>query len=371
MNKFGLVLGVAAAAAIAGCKDPNYSKWQGTQNEPQPVTTTPVEKPTLTPEPVVTPEKEIKITVEERHCTCPPGTVHKTPCTCGAPDCKCIVEAPATVVTPVTPAAEETTPYIVQRGDYLAKISKKYNITIAAIKRVNPGLKGDTIRVGQTIQLPGKVDVGEQKMPVVAPAAPKVVKEYKPYTGATKDYKVQNGDYLGLIAKKHGITVRQLKELNGLTSDTIRVGKTLKVPTAAATTAVAVASTKAPAAEKKPVAEKKAAGAKKPADTATKSTVATATPAAVDEKKVDEQPAVETPVVEEGTPAEATPAVEPTAPKAAEEGPTHVVREGEDLTSLSILYSLSPAEIRAFNNLAEDEELKPGQVIKLPADTQL
>ena len=48
-----------------------------------------------------------------------------------------------------------------------------------------------------------------------------------------------------------------------------------------------------------------------------------------------------------------------------------MVQEGEDITGLSIRFSLSPAEIRELNNLGENDELKPGQVLKLPADTQL
>ena len=50
---------------------------------------------------------------------------------------------------------------------------------------------------------------------------------------------------------------------------------------------------------------------------------------------------------------------------------THIVLEGEDITGLSIRFSVSPAEIRQLNNLGENDELKAGQVLKLPADTQL
>ena len=42
-------------------------------------------------------------------------------------------------------------------------------------------------------------------------------------------YKIQRGDNLGSIAKKFHVTVKQLKAWNGLTSDVIREGKTLKV----------------------------------------------------------------------------------------------------------------------------------------------
>ena len=42
-------------------------------------------------------------------------------------------------------------------------------------------------------------------------------------------YKIQEGDTLGEIALKFRVSVKQLKDWNGLTSDMIRVGKTLKI----------------------------------------------------------------------------------------------------------------------------------------------
>ena len=51
------------------------------------------------------------------------------------------------------------TTYTVQRGDYLAKISKKFGVTIASIKRLN-NLSEDSLRIGQKLKLPGNIDVG-------------------------------------------------------------------------------------------------------------------------------------------------------------------------------------------------------------------
>ncbi|MBO7482998.1 MAG: LysM peptidoglycan-binding domain-containing protein, partial [Kiritimatiellae bacterium] len=85
---------------------------------------------------------------------------------------------------------------------------------------------------------------------------------------------------------------------------------------------------------------------------------------------VEPQPAVvePQPAVEE-VPVQAVEPVVTSAP--ADEGVTHVVQDGEDITGLAIRYSLSPAEIRDLNNLGENDEIKPGQVLKLPAETQL
>ena len=326
MNKLGIVLGIAAVAVIAGCKDPNYQRKAskdevkdiGTQVDQQPVPDTP-------------------IVVEEKHCTCPPGTKHAEPCQCGAPDCQCVVVKKE--VKPLPPPEPEYTVYIVQRGDYLAKISKKYNVTINSIKRLN-NLKDDNIRIGQKLKLPGKIEVGEQKVPEGAFAKdPKVTakKPYAAYTGATKEYVVKSGDTLGAIAYGNGINIRQLKELNGLTSDSLKIGQKLKIPAEKVVAPKKVATT--------PV-EKKAA-----------------------EHEV-KAPAV-APVEPVVAPVEA-PAEVPVSAPVEETSPTqtYTVQEGDDLTDVSIRFGVSAAAVRELNNLGESDKLVAGQILKLPADAQ-
>lgn len=43
-------------------------------------------------------------------------------------------------------------------------------------------------------------------------------------------YTIKSGDSLGAIARRNGTTVAKLKAANGLSSDKIRAGKTLKIP---------------------------------------------------------------------------------------------------------------------------------------------
>jgi hypothetical protein len=43
-------------------------------------------------------------------------------------------------------------------------------------------------------------------------------------------YTIKSGDSLGAIARKNGTTVAKLKSANGMSSDKIRAGKTLKIP---------------------------------------------------------------------------------------------------------------------------------------------
>ena len=340
MNKLAVVLSVAVVATLSGCKDPDFKRpgasnqsdvhMADTQPAPPPADTG-VNKPEVKDSPAPT-----TTVIATKGCLCAPGTIHAEPCKCGAADCACTV---ATKPAKLPPSEQEYSIYVVQNGDYLAKISKKCNVTIAAIKSAN-NLKSDTIRIGQKLKIPGKLP----ESMTTAAEAPKAAakKSYTPYTGATKEYVVKNGDTLGAIAYGNGINIRQLKELNGLSGDVLRIGQKLKIP-----------------ADGKPAAKAAKAEAPKADAAAKKEEVPVEAPKADDAKKEDAA-------------AEAQPAAAEDAAKndAAPNFNTYVVQEGDDLTSITIRFGVSAAEIRELNNLPDDAQLKPGQVIKLPAEAQ-
>ena len=355
MNKFGVVLGIAAVATLAGCKDPDYKYDNGvaSQNEVKNADTTVVVEPAPAPKDRSVVEPQPVITVKEEP--------------------KVVTPAPAPVPAPVViPAEPEYTIYVVQNGDYLAKISKKYNVTIAAIKRLNPSIKNDNIvRIGQKLKLPGRIDVQQSAAAVTAATtaattgAKKVAKKaYVPYAGATKEYVVKSGDTIGSIAYGNGINIRQFKELNGLSKDTIKVGQKLKIPAKAGETAASVAKkaaapvvAKSAAVKAEPVTAPAAPAAEKPA-------AAVAAPASA-------AAAAAAPAAAPAAEAEAKPA-EAAAPAPAKSAATttYVVQEGDDMTGVSIRWGVSAAEIRELNNLTENDQLVPGQIIKLPAEAQ-
>jgi len=359
MNKCAFVLGAVAIATLAGCKDPDYKygNEQGAQNQVKPVEATPAPAA----------QQPIAIeTVSAAKCTCPPGTKHTSPCMCGAPDCRCVVVPQKVIVADVKPAPEapaaaaaEATTYIVQRGDSLSKISKKYNIRVDAIRKANPKIKNDVIRIGQKLTLPAKVDVGVQTVPAGAIAktpAKAAKKPYAPYTGATKEYVVKNGDTLGGVAYANGLSIRQLKELNGLSANGLRVGQKLKVPAAGKAAKTAVA----PKAEAAKVPETAKAPEAAPAAVA---------PAAEAKPVVAEKaPEVGVPPATE-TKTEAAPAPQP-AKQPEVQTTTYVVQDGDDMTGISIRYAVSAARIRELNNLGDDAQLLPGQILKIPVENQ-
>ena len=96
--------------------------------------------------------------------------------------------------------------YVVQNGDSLWKIANKYGITVDELKNLN-GLTNNNLTVGQILEIPGNSDDSNN----------------------SGTYTVKSGDSLWKIANQYGLTVAELKALNGLTSDNLSVGQVLKV----------------------------------------------------------------------------------------------------------------------------------------------
>lgn len=106
----------------------------------------------------------------------------------------------------------------------------------ASTKRIEPGLEtavkwkwwvapSDEKDWGFTLPEP------DAPLPADMPGLP--VAAVAPISARPDRYEVQRGDALGIIARKFAMPVAQLKAFNGLVSDTIRVGQTLKIPTLA------------------------------------------------------------------------------------------------------------------------------------------
>ena len=94
--------------------------------------------------------------------------------------------------------------YTVKKGDTLYSLAKQYDTTVEMLKEVN-SLSSDFIKAGQKLDVPLEAGAGI--------------------------YIVSKGDTLFSLAKKYGVTVKDLKRENKLVSDSIYVGQALLVPT--------------------------------------------------------------------------------------------------------------------------------------------
>lgn len=125
-----------------------------------------------------------------------------------------------------TPSTTGST-YTVKSGDYLYKIASAHKISVAQLKQWN-GLSSDLIRPGQVLKV--KAGGGSSApAPTSSSSSGSGTNNNSGSTGNAKTYKVVRGDTLGKIAAKYGTTVSKLKQANGLSSDLIYVGQTLRL----------------------------------------------------------------------------------------------------------------------------------------------
>lgn len=110
-----------------------------------------------------------------------------------------------------------TTTYTVQSGDTLGAIARRFGATIAELVRLNNITNPDALKVGQQLIVPGASGAGGA---VTVPSA-----------GQGKSYTVQRGDTLLSIARRFGLTVKQLQAANNISNpDRIYPGQVLTIP---------------------------------------------------------------------------------------------------------------------------------------------
>ena len=92
--------------------------------------------------------------------------------------------------------------YVVKSGDTLWSIARKYNLSVNELKSLN-NLSNNVLSVGQ------RLIVGKE---------------------SSNDYVVSAGDTLWAIARKFNVSVDDIKALNNLSSNNLSIGMILKIP---------------------------------------------------------------------------------------------------------------------------------------------
>lgn len=186
-------------------------------------------------------------------------------------------QAQVTSKAPEASTTAEEKVHVVKSGEYLSMIAVRNGITSKELADANGIALTSVLQVGQKLKIP----------------APKAkAPEAKNAQVAGDIYVVQKGDVLGIIARKHKVSVKQIKDANNLKNDVIRVGQKLVIPSKDA----------------KPAPAPKAEEAKKPAEAAPQ-----AEPVEKQEEVVKEE--------EKEAPAEAVPAKQE---EVAEEVPVEI-----------------------------------------------
>lgn len=95
--------------------------------------------------------------------------------------------------------------YVVQKGDTLYSIARKFNTSVDNLKSLN-NITTDSLAIGQILKIPGEESITDNT------------------------YTVKKGDSLYSIARANNTTVDKLKDINNLTSNTLSIGQVLKLP---------------------------------------------------------------------------------------------------------------------------------------------
>lgn len=99
--------------------------------------------------------------------------------------------------------------HTVRSGDTLDAIARRYGVTVASLRMTNR-LEGNIIRAGQRLRIPS--DAAKESDTVI--------------------YTVKSGDTLSTVAERYNVSVTKLKRANRLTSNMLRVGDRLEIPSA-------------------------------------------------------------------------------------------------------------------------------------------
>jgi membrane-bound lytic murein transglycosylase D len=119
--------------------------------------------------------------------------------------------------------AEKVFHHKVQKGDTLASLARKYDTTIAELRKSNH-LENDALKIGQTLRIDTGYDEGAQRS-TKSSGKQGTVKEKavgKPQSGKEIDskkvrkYTVKKGDSLNKIARENNTTLDKLLDLNSL-----------------------------------------------------------------------------------------------------------------------------------------------------------
>jgi peptidoglycan endopeptidase LytE len=214
------------------------------------------------------------------------------------------VGAPGAMAAPAVSASKGFT-YAVKPGDSLIGIARRVNVSLDELLQVNGFVKSSVIHPGRTIKLPDNA----------------VVQSGAPVTGASAPttYLVKSGDSLIGIARRSGVTLEQLLDVNGFVkSSVIHPGRTIKLP----------------------------AGATMPQATAVLATSISAT----------------------SSTSSAAPQAPAATPASGGELPTYTIQAGDSLTRIASKAQVSLEDLLKVNGFTKSTVIHPKQVINLPAN---
>ncbi|MBL9138607.1 MAG: LysM peptidoglycan-binding domain-containing protein [Verrucomicrobiales bacterium] len=152
---------------------------------------------------------------------------------------------PPPVTTPssvVTAAGNEHT---IKKGDLIRDIAKHYGVTEKAILDANPNVKPRNLKVGDKLTIPAQTaHIASTAAPGADSTTPAATASP---TASGETYVVKSGDNLTKIAKRFGVSVKQLRAVNNIKGDRLTVKQRLIIPAKAGSATEPAGNTAPPA----------------------------------------------------------------------------------------------------------------------------
>ena len=136
---------------------------------------------------------------------------------------------PATAPATTTPAPAAARTHVVQPGEHLTGIARRYGVTVAAIASANAISNPSRIYAGQQVLIPGGAPAAARPTPaaatVTAPASTPAA------AAPTRMHVVAGGEHLTGIARRYGVTVAVIASANAIGNPSrIFAGQRLVIP---------------------------------------------------------------------------------------------------------------------------------------------
>ena len=265
--------------------------------------------------------------------------------------------------------------HIVQPGETLSEIAKQYGTTVASLRQLNSLQDANFVWYGQRLV----IDQGGSVI-----AEPQLA-------GGYQLYRVKAGDSLSKLARRYGLSVTQLAQINGISPlRWLYSGQQLRLP-------VSPTSVQA----SRPLAPVSAAGrinleefqryTVQPGDTLTRlakqhgislsrlmsvNGLSLARWLYVGQVLLVPREAEATEIQPAQHPALPVPALQPAPPVSAMvpghlHGAVHTVQTGQSLKDVAGMYGANHAAIAKLNNLANNSILEAGQALRIPSENAL
>jgi LysM repeat protein/ABC-type branched-subunit amino acid transport system substrate-binding protein len=245
--------------------------------------------------------------------------------------------------------ARKYTTHIVKEGEKLKDIAKKYDCKVKEIKDLNPDVDEENLMVNTALVVPNNKKEKENKKT-------ETVKETTPTENQVNIHIVETGQTVYGICKKYNVTMHALREANHLTSDTLTPGQKLRIPSQSEFMV-------------KPSEQKVEFYQVKKGDTKWRiATLYNITVSELDalnpelQGELQENQYIWVPSKEIEVKEEVKDSFQ------QEQDPSfiyHVVKEGEGLFRIAVLYSTTQEEIEKLNPEAV-KLLRPGMLLKIP-----